>query len=60
MIDLVEVEGTGANARSEVREALTGLGYAPAEVRAVIGQLPDAAAVEELLRDALKRLAAAR
>ena len=60
IIDLVEAEGTSTSARSEVREALTGLGYAPDEVRAVIGQLPDDGAVEELLRDALKRLAAAR
>jgi Holliday junction DNA helicase RuvA len=60
IIDLVEAEGTSTSARSEVREALTGLGYAPDEVRAVIGQLSDDGAVEELLRDALKRLAAAR
>ena len=48
------------NPRAEVREALTGLGYAPDEVRSVIGQLPDDGAVEDLLRDALKRLAAVR
>jgi Holliday junction DNA helicase RuvA len=60
MVDLVEAEGSTTSARAEVREALTGLGYAPDEVRTVIGQLPDDGAVEELLRDALKRLAAAR
>jgi holliday junction DNA helicase RuvA len=60
MIDLVEAEGTTTSARAEVREALTGLGYAPDEVRSVIGQLPDDGAVEDLLRDALKRLAAVR
>jgi Holliday junction DNA helicase RuvA len=60
IIDLVEAEGTSASARAEVREALTGLGYAPDEVRAVIGQLPDDGPLEDLLRDALKRLAAAR
>jgi Holliday junction DNA helicase RuvA len=60
IIDLVEAEGTPANARAEVREALTGLGYAPEEVRSVIGQLSDDGPVEDLLRDALKRLAAAR
>jgi Holliday junction DNA helicase RuvA len=59
-VDLVEAEGASTSARAEVREALTGLGYAPDEVRAVIGQLPDDGAVEELLRDALKRLAAVR
>jgi Holliday junction DNA helicase RuvA len=60
IIDLVEADRASTNARVEVREALTGLGYAPDEVRAVIGQLPDDGAVEDLLRDALKRLAAAR
>jgi len=60
IIDLVEADATSTNARAEVREALTGLGYAPDEVRSVIGQLPDDGAVEELLRDALKRLAAVR
>ena len=60
IIDLVEAEGSTTSARAEVREALTGLGYAPDEVRSVIGQLPDDGAVEDLLRDALKRLAAAR
>ena len=60
IIDLVDAEGSPTNTRAEVREALTGLGYAPEEVRSVIGQLPDDGAVEELLRDALKRLAAAR
>ena len=60
IIDLVEADASTTNARAEVREALTGLGYAPDEVRSVIGQLPDDGAVEELLRDALKRLAAVR
>lgn len=62
-IDLVEAESTnGKHPRAEVREALAGLGYAPDEVRAVLGQLPDdgAVGVEDLLRDALKRLAASR
>jgi Holliday junction resolvasome RuvABC DNA-binding subunit len=43
-----------------VRDALTGLGYASDEVRAVMGQLPDDGVVEDLLRDALKLLAASR
>ena len=60
IIDLVDAEGATTNARAEVREALSGLGYAPDEVRSVIGQLPDDGAVEDLLRDALKRLAAVR
>jgi Holliday junction DNA helicase RuvA len=60
IVDLVDAEGVTTNTRAEVREALSGLGYAPDEVRAVIGHLPDDGAVEDLLRDALKRLAAAR
>ncbi|MEP6624952.1 MAG: Holliday junction branch migration protein RuvA [Acidimicrobiia bacterium] len=44
-------------ARAEVRAALTELGYAPDEVRAVIAELPAEGAVEDLLRSALKQLA---
>ena len=47
-------------ARADVREALTGLGYGPDEVREVLARLPDEGAVEELLRDALRQLAGAR
>ena len=47
-------------ARTEVREALTGLGYGPDEVREVLAHLPDEGAVEDLLRDALRQLAGAR
>lgn len=46
--------------RAEVREALAGLGYAPDEVREVLIHLPDDGAVEELLREALRLLSAAR
>jgi len=59
-VDLVAAEAGGPNARAEVREALVGLGYASEEVRAVMGQIPDDGAVEDLLRDALKLLSAAR
>lgn len=59
--DLAEGPGGGvAPARAEVREALTGLGYGTDEVRAVMGQLPDEGAVEDLLREALRLLAASR
>ncbi|MBK5287432.1 MAG: Holliday junction branch migration protein RuvA [Acidimicrobiia bacterium] len=58
--DLDLREDTGPTpARSEVRAALTELGYAPDEVRAAIAQLPPEGAVEDLLRDALRSLAAA-
>ena len=41
-------------ARAEVREALTGLGYSPDEVRdGARATRPTTATVEELLRDAL-------
>jgi len=57
-IDLADVPGGGkSNARAEVRDALTGLGYGSDEIRAVVAALPDDGAVEELLRDALKQLA---
>jgi Holliday junction DNA helicase RuvA len=51
--------GIVTTARAEVRAALTGLGYAPDEVRDVLAQLNDAnsAPVEDMLRDALKLLA---
>ncbi|HUS61101.1 MAG TPA: Holliday junction branch migration protein RuvA [Acidimicrobiales bacterium] len=46
--------------RSEVRAALAGLGYGVDEVRDVVSSLPDEGAVEELLRLALRQLAATR
>ena len=59
-LDLSAVPGTAAGARSEVREALLGLGYSTEEVREVLAQLVDEGIVEELLRDALKLLAGTR
>jgi len=60
-VDLTQPEpGRVAAARVEVREALSSLGYAPDEVRAVVAQLPEDSPVEELLRDALKLLAVSR
>jgi holliday junction DNA helicase RuvA len=48
------------SARADVRQALAGLGYAPDEVREALARLPDDGALEDLLRDALRLLAAAR
>jgi holliday junction DNA helicase RuvA len=48
------------SARADVRQALAGLGYAPDEVREALARLPDEGALEDLLRDALRLLAAAR
>jgi len=59
--DLDLAEGTSVpSARSEVRDALGGLGYSPDEVRDVVSQLDDDGTVEDLLREALKLLAVAR
>ena len=58
-LDLVDPSGDGApTARAEVRAALTELGYGPEEVRDAITDLPVDGAIEDLLRAALKRLAA--
>jgi holliday junction DNA helicase RuvA len=59
-VDLTPAGSATANARAEVREALTGLGYNADEVREVLTQLPDDGAVENLLRDALRQLAGTR
>ncbi len=51
-----ELPGAAGSTIAEVREALEGLGYQPAEVRAAVATLPADGAVEELLRDALRAL----
>ena len=52
--DLTAVAGAPRATRGEVRDALTGLGYSPDEVRDALGQLADDGTVEDLLRDALR------
>lgn len=52
--------GTGAAARADVREALTGLGYGPDEIREIFADLPDSTDASVLLKYALQRLATAR
>jgi holliday junction DNA helicase RuvA len=52
--------GEGASARADVRDALTGLGYGPEEIRGVLHDLPDDGVPSDLLRQALQRLAVAR
>ena len=59
-LDLTAPTGGTSTPRSEVRDALIGLGYSVDEVRTVLGQLPDDGTVEELLRDALRVLAGSR
>ena len=58
-IDLSRPSGPDS-ARSEVREALMGLGYGADEVREVLARISDDGRVEDLLREALRLLAAAR
>ena len=50
----------GRPARGQVREALAGLGYGPDEVRDALTGLEGDESAEQLLRDALRRLAGAR
>jgi Holliday junction DNA helicase RuvA len=58
-LDLTVIPGSSSpNARAEVRDALVGLGYSNDEVRDAFGQLGEDGTVEELLRDALRMLAA--
>jgi Holliday junction DNA helicase RuvA len=52
--------GEAPSARSDVRDALAGLGYGPEEIRGVLRDLPDARDPSDLLREALQRLAVAR
>jgi Holliday junction DNA helicase RuvA len=51
---------TEAPARGQVRDALAGLGYGPDEVRDALAGLDGDDSAEQLLREALRRLAGAR
>ncbi len=60
-VDARVPDGVGeAPARGQVREALAGLGYGPDEVRDALTGLEGDESAEQLLRDALRRLAGAR
>ncbi|MEN3313813.1 MAG: holliday junction helicase RuvA [Acidimicrobiaceae bacterium] len=50
----------GRSARTDLREALAGLGYEADEIGAVLHELPADGEVQDLLRNALRLLAAAR
>ena len=52
--------GIARTVRADVREALTGLGYGPDEIRRALLDLPDEGDPARLLRQALQRLAVAR
>ncbi|CAN5457893.1 Holliday junction branch migration protein RuvA [soil metagenome] len=62
MLDPVSVAAGGAKNTvvGDVREALTGLGYAPEEIREALRELPTDGDASALLRDALKVLGAKR
>ena len=55
-LDLADGESGRVTPRTEVRAALTELGYGTDEIRDVVGRLDDDAPVEALLREALKLL----
>jgi Holliday junction DNA helicase RuvA len=58
-LDLTGVPGSApSGARAEVRDALTNLGYSAEEVRDALARLDGDRGVEDLLRDALRLLAA--
>jgi Holliday junction DNA helicase RuvA len=52
--------GASGDARTEVRQALAGLGYGPDEIREAMAHVPDEGDVDDLLRAALRVLAVAR
>ena len=60
-MDLPDAEVVpGSNsALVEVRDALAGLGYQPAEIRSAVASLPDDGTVEVLLKTALQSLGGA-
>lgn len=59
MLDPLTTSG-GSTAIGNVREALSGLGYAPEEIRDAMRELSESASAEELLRDALRLLGVRR
>ena len=61
MLDLLPIGGTAKNSvLGDVREALTGLGYGPEEIRDALREVPADGAASTILRDALKVLGAKR
>ena len=60
VLDGVGGIGGGSSAVADVREALIGLGYADAEIRDTLRDLPSSDDAAALLRDALKALGARR
>ena len=60
MLDPLPIGGGGSTAMGDVREALSGLGYAQEEIRDALREVPSTSDSSTLLRDALKLLGAKR
>jgi Holliday junction DNA helicase RuvA len=58
--DLADSAIEASGPLSEVREALSGLGYAPEEIRGTLADMPNDLPVEEMLRRSLRALGRAR
>jgi holliday junction DNA helicase RuvA len=59
MLDPMSIGGNSTTI-GDVREALSGLGYGPEEIREAMRELPESASAEDLLRDALRLLGVRR
>jgi holliday junction DNA helicase RuvA len=59
MLDPMSIGGNSTTT-GDVREALSGLGYGPEEIREAMRELPESASAEDLLRDALRLLGVRR
>lgn len=59
-LDVVDGVTTTTGPLSEVREALSGLGYGPEEIRGTLADIPSDLPVEEMLRLSLRDLGKAR
>ncbi|MGI9528606.1 MAG: Holliday junction branch migration protein RuvA [Acidimicrobiia bacterium] len=59
-MDVVDGAVAPSGPMAEVREALTGLGYGPDEIRGTLAAMPDDLSVEEMLRLSLRELGKAQ
>lgn len=59
-LDVLDDAVSPSGPLAEVREALTGLGYAPDEIRGTLSELPPDLPVGEMLRLSLRELGKAR
>ncbi|MGI9666980.1 MAG: Holliday junction branch migration protein RuvA [Acidimicrobiia bacterium] len=59
-MDIADGDISASGPLSEVREALTGLGYSPEEIRGTLASLPADMTVEDMVRVSLKELGKAK